>query len=517
MGDGVAAEPRGHGQAPPARSQSGRKLRMGFVLDVAGYGARSAPLQNEVQRRLPPLVINSLAECEMDLDHLGHEWTGDGINAVMPADMDPTVVLPVLIRSLAVNLRADNARTLDRIRLRMAIGLGLVELNTAGFGGPMIIDINRLVDSIPLRAALSSYPTADLAVAITDQVHATVIRPGYQGIPEGQFNRVEVVAKEFAGPAWIWVSARQWSAPAYQAVKRNDPREIGGYRIAARLGESPAGQVYLGGTRNGSWLAVKVFAPELADDPEVRRRLAAGVLAASVPRGTDIAQVIESDTESSRPWVAGTLVRGPSLRAVIAETGPLPADCLTWLALGAARALTSLHEAGLAHQAISPDNLLIDASGPVLTDFGLSKATLTGGSATAEDDVFMLACVTFFGAAGRSPWGGTCPAGPAFDPRTAGEPDLAGCPPALLPVVTACLDPRASQRPTAAELAGRLAEIARQPPRSWLPEAVTARLGDYQEFPGLAPAHRHRFRNLWNRYAMLLAGRRPPAPPAPPV
>ncbi len=417
----------------------------------------------------------------------------------MPADVDPTVVLPVLIRSLAVNLRADNARTLDRIRLRMAIGVGLVEHNTAGFGGPMIIDINRLVDSIPLRAALSTYPTADLAVAITDQVHATVIRPGYPGIPGGQFNRVEVVAKEFAGPAWIWVSARQWSAPAYQAVRRDDPREIGGYRIAARLGESPAGQVYLGGTRNGSWLAVKVFAPELADDPEVRRRLAAGVLAARIPRGADIAQVIESDTESSRPWVAGTLVRGPSLRAVVAETGPLPADCLTWLALGAARALASLHEAGLAHQAISPDNLLVEASGPVLTDFGLSRATLTDGSSTAEDDVFMLACVTFFGAAGRSPWGGTCPAGPAFDPRTAGEPDLAGCPPALLPVVTACLDPRASQRPTAAELAGRLAEIARQPSRSWLPDAVTARLADYQEFPAPAPAHRHRFRNLWNR------------------
>jgi hypothetical protein len=512
MGDGVAAEARGHGQAPPARSQSGRKLRMGFVLDVAGYGARSAPLQNEVQRRLPPLVINSLAECEMDLDHLGHEWTGDGINAVMPADIDPTVVLPVLIRSLAVNLRADNARTLDRIRLRMAIGVGLVEHNTAGFGGPMIIDINRLVDSTPLRAALSAYPTADLAVAITDQVHATVIRPGYPGIPEGQFNRVEVIAKEFAGPAWIWLSSRQWSGPAYQVLSRDDPREIGGYRIAARLGESPASQVYLGGTKNGSWLAVKVFAPELADDPDVRNRLVAGVRAARVPRGAEIAQVIESDTESSPPWVAGTLVRGPSLRAAVVETGPLPADCITWLGLGAARALVSLHEAGLAHQAISPDNLLLDASGPVLTDLGLSKAALTDGSPTVEDDVFMLACVMFFAAVGHSPWGGICPAGPAFDPLTAGEPDLLGCPPELLPVVTACLDPRASQRPTAAELAARLAEIARQPSRSWVPEAVAARFADYQEFPAPAPTHRRRFRSLWNP-----AGRRPPAPPAPPV
>ena len=89
MGDGVAAEPWGQGQAPPARSQSGRKLRMGFVLDVAGYGVRSAPLQNEVQRRLPPLVVNTLAKCGMDLDDVGHEWTGDGINTVMPGRHGP--------------------------------------------------------------------------------------------------------------------------------------------------------------------------------------------------------------------------------------------------------------------------------------------------------------------------------------------------------------------------------------------------------------------------------------------
>src|SRR6185437_7122527 len=108
---------------------------MGFVLDVADYGARSAPLQNEVQRRLPPLVINTLAKCGMDLDSVGHEWTGDGINAVMPADMDPALVLPVLIRSLTVHLSADNARSTDRIRLRMAVGIGLVEHSRAGFGG----------------------------------------------------------------------------------------------------------------------------------------------------------------------------------------------------------------------------------------------------------------------------------------------------------------------------------------------------------------------------------------------
>ena len=428
----------------------------------------------------------------MDLDGVGHEWTGDGINAIMPADMDPTVVLPVLIRSLAASLGADNARSVDRIRLRMAIGVGLVEHNRTGFGGPMIIDINRLVDSAPLRDALSAYPGADLAVAITDQVHATVIRPGYPGIPSAQFSRVDVVAKEFAAPAWIWVSARQWGAPAYQPLAEDDPRAIAGYRVAARLGASPAGRVFLGAARDGRWLAVKEYGPSLASDPDVRRRLSAGVVAAGVPRGPHIARVTDADTLPARPWVASTLVLGPSLAAAVTETGPLPALSATWLALGVAGAVAALHEAGLAHQAITPSNVLLDAGGAVLTDFGTSRAALTNGSAVAADDVFMLGCVTFYAATGRPPWGGACPAGPA--PEALGEPDLAGCPPSLLPVVLACVDPDPGQRPTAAGLVAQLTEIAGQPPRSWLPAAVAARFADYQDFPAPAPAPRTRFR-----------------------
>jgi Protein kinase domain len=495
MGDGVAAEPRGQGQAPPARSQSGRKLRMGFVLDVAGYGARTAPLQNEVQRRLPLLVVNALAECGMDLDDVGHEWTGDGINAVMPADMDPTVVLPVLIRSLAANLGTDNARSIDRIRLRMAIGVGLVEHSAAGFGGPMIVDINRLVDSAPLRAALAAYPTADLAVAISDQVHATVIRPGYPGIPGAQLSRVNVVAKEFSGPAWIWVSARQWSQPAYLPLAPDDPRGIGGYRIAGRLGAGPTGRVYLGYGGDGGWGAVKVYHLELAADPDVQRRLTAGALAASVLHGPHIAHVIDSDTESGQPWVVSTLVRGPSLACTVAETGPLPAASATWLAFGVARAVAALHDAGLAHQAITPSNVLLEPDGPVLTDFGLSRLALTAGSGSLADDMFLLGCTAFFAAAGRSPWGSS-PGGLVSAAEALGEPDLAGCPPGLLPVVLACLDLDPARRPTAAGLLTLLAEAAGQRPRAWLPEAVAARFADYQDPPEPAPAHRVRFRYL---------------------
>src|SRR6516164_6805038 len=98
MGDGVSTESRRQDHVrPPRGPRAARTLRMGFVLDVAGWGARPAPLRSDVQRRLPLLVSEMLKYCGTDLRSVEHEWTGDGINAIMPADTDPSTALPVLI------------------------------------------------------------------------------------------------------------------------------------------------------------------------------------------------------------------------------------------------------------------------------------------------------------------------------------------------------------------------------------------------------------------------------------
>jgi hypothetical protein len=495
MGVDGTADPWGRGEkfrAPADRElvRGGRRLRLGFVLDVTGFGTRTAPQQHEVQRRLRQLVHTTLAECDLALDNLigGYQWTGDGINVMLPIDMDPALVLPALIRSIAARLSADNARSADRIRLRMAVGVGLVEPSVTGFNGPLIVDINRLVGSEPLRGSLSDFPIADLAVAISDHAFALVIQPGYPGIPAGQFTAVNVTVKEFSEPAWIWVSARQWSEPAYTPSAQADPREIGGYRIVARLGRGATGQVYLAAGAAGrpaaDWAAVKVFDEALTADADTRRRLITGALAASVLSGAHLASVISSDTRARRPWVASTLVCGPSLASTIAETGPLPGDAVGWLTLGLTSALARLHKARLTHRAVHPHNVLLDADGAVLTDLGTNKNALTAGPGIAADDVYSLGATAYYAATGRSP-SDKYQAGQIPQSATPGEPDavLTGCPPALAPIIKACLDSDPTARPTAAELQVWLAAVIGQRPRFWLPEPVAFRVAEYQRFP----------------------------------
>ena len=478
---------------PGVRRHSGRALRMAFVLDVDGYGRRTGPGRGAVQQRLRRLVVAMLAECGLELGELtvDHQWTGDGINAILPADIDPTAVLATLLRSLAAGLGHDNKGHADRIRLRMAIGVGLFERGPAGFGGPVIVDINRLVDSTALRSALATEPDADLVAAIGDRAHGLIIEPGYPGIPARQFTRTYVVSKEFAGRAWIWISTRQWSEPAYLPLDGTGPREFGRYRLVARLGAGQAGAVYLasGGGHDGSgpgggdsgWTALKVFDERLAADPDVCRRLSTGARAAGSLHGPHLASVIDYDARDQldQPWVASTLALGPSLAAAVTETGPLPPATAGWIALGLAGALGALHRAGLTHDAVTPPNVVLDARGPVLTDARTSRTALLRGQGSAGDDVLMLGATIFYAATGRSP--------------ADADADLAGCPPNLLPIVHACLAAEPAARPDAAELHARLAGQVGKQPRSWLPDPVAARTAEYQAVP---PA-RGRFR--WPR------------------
>ena len=522
MGEDRISGSRGRGGV--ARGRPSLRLRMAFVLDVVGYASRTVPRQQEVQRRLRALVDATLDECELKLDPeiVDYQWTGDGINAVLPADIDPTAALPVLIRSLASALDADNEHCADRIRMRMAVSVGLIERGATGFTGQLIVDINRLVDSAPLRAALAAAPSADLVVAVSDPVYTMMIRPGYPGIPSGQFTRVDVVAKEFSGAAWLWLSARQWSFPAYLPLTAADPGQVDGYRIHARLGDSAAGVVYLGrpaGPRaevslpvtadivcpasagvagsagiasaladrlDAGWVAVKVFARPLVADADTRRRLAAGALAAGVVPDPHLVSIIASDSAAAAPWVASTLIRGPSLADTVAQTGPLPTTAVGWTALGLARALATLHQAELTHRAITPRNVLLDAHGPMLTDFGVNRTAVTFGPGSPPEDVFGLGCTICYAATGRMPWP---------------DLDLAGCPPGLARIVYACLAPDPARRPTAERLIGWLADVAGQRPGNWLPDPVMVRLGEYRTLPPPHPAPRSapwpRFR--WNR------------------
>ncbi|MER0241512.1 protein kinase, partial [Streptomyces sp. HSW2009] len=138
-------------------------------------------------------------------------------------------------------------------------------------------------------------------------------------------------------------------AEVFKALGEKDPRQIAGYRLAAKLGSGGMGKVYLSYTPAGRPVAIKVVRPDLSEDPEFRSRFRREVAAAKRVHGLYTAPVIDAETEGDTPWLATAYVPGPSLQSVGADHGPLPVPTVLLLIAGMAEALAAVHEAGIVH------------------------------------------------------------------------------------------------------------------------------------------------------------------------
>ncbi|MFI9332816.1 serine/threonine-protein kinase [Kitasatospora sp. NPDC052868] len=312
------------------------------------------------------------------------------------------------------------------------------------------------------------------------------------------------------------MTAEPFGAPsptAFQALSPDDPREVGGYRLRARLGAGGMGRVYLAHTPGGRPVALKVVRPELAEDPEFQHRFTQEVASARRIHGLYTAQVVDAGTDAATPWLATAFVPGPSLQQVVHRYGPLPERTVLLLLAGIAEALQAIHAAGVVHRDLKPGNVLIAADGPRVIDFGIARAAdaspLTGtglriGSpgfmapeqvlglpATPATDVFALGVLIAHVGSGTPPFGdGPEPA--SLYRAVHEEPDLTGLPPGLHELVRRCLAKEPEHRPDTA----RLIEAARSHPATggelrfsedWLPQRVSTEIRRHTDLPTTPP------------------------------
>jgi serine/threonine protein kinase len=293
------------------------------------------------------------------------------------------------------------------------------------------------------------------------------------------------------------------------ALRAEDPRRVGVYRLVNRLGDGGMGQVFLGVSPGGRPVAVKVIRPELAADPEFVRRFAREVEAARRVGGFHTAPVVDADPYADRPWMVTAYIAGPSLRAVVTNRGPLSPAAVARLGAGLAEGLAAIHGSGLVHRDLKPANIIMAVDGPRIIDFGIAQAVgatslTTPGAvigtysymspeqvhadrATPESDVFALGCVLAYAATGHAPFDAST--GVAIMYRVLHEqPDLGTLPAgALRDTLAACLAKAPGQRPPLADLLGRLTAGGDLPPAGWPAEtrvAGTAELSPDPAVPG---------------------------------
>jgi ABC-type branched-subunit amino acid transport system substrate-binding protein/predicted Ser/Thr protein kinase len=151
--------------------------------------------------------------------------------------------------------------------------------------------------------------------------------------------------------------------------------EFGDYRITELLGRGGMGVVYRAtDLQLERPVALKLIAPELAEDPRFRKRfLRESKTAASLDHG-NVIPVYEAGEQDGRLFLAMRYVEGSDLRALLAGQGTLPAEQALSILGRVADALDAAHAKGLVHRDVKPANVLLDERGhPYLTDFGMAK------------------------------------------------------------------------------------------------------------------------------------------------
>src|ERR1700683_715695 len=202
-----------------------------------------------------------------------------------------------------------------------------------------------------------------------------------------------------------------------ESLEPGDPAQVGAYRLLGRLGAGGMGQVYLGVSRGGRKVAVKVLRADLVTDAEFRARFAREVAAARTVNGFYTAPVVDADPGANPPWMVPAYVPAPSLAAAVAERGPLSEPEVRDLAAALAEGLAAIHAGGLGTRDLKPANTILDADAlPTITHRILSQ-----------------------------------------------PPDLTGLPGSLRDLLMGCLNKNQAKRPSLEELLTRLTETAASP------------------------------------------------------
>ncbi len=160
--------------------------------------------------------------------------------------------------------------------------------------------------------------------------------------------------------------------------------EFAGYRLRAVLGRGGTGVVYEAESpRLEDVIAVKVLAPELADDESFRMRfLAESRIAASIDH-PHIIPIHDVGSSDGLVYIAMRRVLGTDLRQMIANRGRLHTGTAVFLLSQAAGALDAAHRTGLVHRDVSPGNLLIERASDddpghlYLAGFGIYRRGMT--------------------------------------------------------------------------------------------------------------------------------------------
>ncbi|MBI4859696.1 MAG: serine/threonine protein kinase [Candidatus Riflebacteria bacterium] len=151
------------------------------------------------------------------------------------------------------------------------------------------------------------------------------------------------------------------------------PEFLGRFRIVRQLGSGACGTVYLAEERAaGGAVAIKfLIRPERIE--HLKRFVAEGQILSRV-RHPNVLAVREVCEVGDHPCIVAEYLEGGSLRERLRRVGRLPPAEAARVAVQCLSGLQALHDQGIVHRDVKPENILMNAAGVAkIADLGIAK------------------------------------------------------------------------------------------------------------------------------------------------
>ncbi|MHC4471932.1 MAG: serine/threonine-protein kinase [Planctomycetota bacterium] len=161
--------------------------------------------------------------------------------------------------------------------------------------------------------------------------------------------------------------------------------DLGPYRIVSELGRGGMGRVWLAevvrssaGLDPGDRVALKVLHPHLLETEGFFKRFLLEAEIGKSVRHENLVRTLDVDAllhEGSQVnFLVMEYVEGQTLRNLLDELGRVPEELCRHVAKEAASALAAIHEAGVVHRDLKPDNVLVTKDHEVkIMDLGVAR------------------------------------------------------------------------------------------------------------------------------------------------
>src|SRR4051812_1441603 len=204
------------------------------------------------------------------------------------------------------------------------------------------------------------------------------------------------------------------------------------YSIVSRIGSGGMADVYCAqDLQLGRKVALKLLYRRFAEDEEFVERFKREASAAAGLQHPNVVGVYDRGEWDGTYYIAMEYLEGRSLKQVLQEEGPLPADRAIDIVIQILRAARFAHQRGIIHRDIKPHNVILDEEGRAkVTDFGIARAgasdmTETGSimgtaqylspeqaqghAVSAQSDLYAIGIVLYELLTGRVPFDGDSP------------------------------------------------------------------------------------------------------------